>query len=200
MKRLARLLASVPILFLGAVPLAPLCGTLCGTLCGPIAAQEKVASKQERAELKFKELHERMQKLQAMLASTEPEQSKVLSLGNRFIQEKQITQRMGAIKKLMVGESWDESLDQMKGVRKDLSELMDLLQNRNLDLQKLLEEIAKLEAFKQRVDKLIQEQQAEKEASAKSEALEQHLKDLQKAQAQLEELIKRQNDLRAEAN
>jgi hypothetical protein len=192
MKRLARLLASVPILFLGALPLAP--------LPGPLAAQEKVASKQERAELKFKDLHERMQKLQSMLASTEPEQSRVLSVGNRFIQEKRIAQRMGDIKKLMHDESWDESLEQMKGVRKDLSELMDLLQNRNLDLQKLLEEIARLEAFKQRVDKLIQEQQAEKEASGKSEALEQHLKELQKAQAQLEELIKKQTDLRGEAN
>jgi chromosome segregation ATPase len=169
-------------------------------LAAPAFAQERPASKQERAELKFKELHERMQKLQVTLQTSEPEQSRVLQIGNRFVQESGVHERMTAVKKLLADERWDESLEQMLGIHKDLKRLMELLQSRDTDLRKLLEEIAQLEAFKKRVEALIAEQQGEKEAAAKTEALQKHLQELQKAAQQIEQLIERQSAVREETN
>ena len=163
-------------------------------------AQEDPAKLQEKARLKFEELHERMQKLQVLLASTEPESAKTLEVGNRHIQESQLHEAMREVKKLIDGEQWDAALTKMDGVRKDLNSLLDLLLNRNLDLKKLLEEIARLENFLKRVDQLAKDQQAEKDAASETEALEQHLKDLEAAKQKLDELTKGQKDLREQAN
>lgn len=165
-----------------------------------LAAQDDALSKQERARLRFQSLHESMQRLQVALAETSPEESKVLRVGNKFVLEARIPQRMDEVKGLLKQSQWDEALEKMIGVSDQLESLMNLLLNRDLDLKELMEEIEKLEAFKKRVEDLIEEQQKEKEDSARAEALKKHLEDIEEAKAEIEQLIQDQEDVREQAN
>lgn len=169
-------------------------------LASAAIAQQDPTSKQERAQLKFKELHASMQRLQVALAKTGPEDSEVLSLGNKLIQERQIHENMAGVRKLLEESQWDAALAGMDGLRKDLEQLMNLLLNRDMDLKKLLEEIEKLEAFLKRVEGLLGDQHEEKENAARTEALQQQLEAIEKAKSELEDLIGNQQQLRQASN
>ena len=166
---------------------------------GMAIAQEDPTQKQERARLKFTELHDRMQKLQSLLSTTEPEQSKTLGVGNRHIQETSLHDKMRIAKELLDNQSWDEALTKMEEVKKDFDHLLDLLMSRDTDLKKLLEEIARLENYLKRVDQLAKDQQSEKNSAAKSEALSQQLKDIEAAKQQLDALAANQKALAEDA-
>jgi len=162
----------------------------------PTAAQ----SKQELAEGKFKDLTDRMQKLMVVLQKDEPEESKLLGAGLRFVQEKKLHSRLDKAGGLLKQERWDESLVLMGKLREDLRSLLELLQNRNGDLRKLLERIELLEGFKNRADELAKEQQQEKEDSARAEALQKHLKNIEAQRQRAEDLLNQQQALRDETN
>jgi len=173
--------------------------TFCLLFGGMAIAQDDPTQKQERARLRFTELHERMQKLQSLLSTTEPEQSKTLGVGNRHIQETALHEKLRVAKELLDGQSWDEALTKMEEVKKDLDRLLDVLMSRDADLKKLLEEIARLEGYLKRVDQLSKDQQNEKEAAARSEALAQQLKDLAQAKQKLDEIAASQRALQDQA-
>src|SRR5687768_8947432 len=86
----------------------------------PVAA----ASKQELASTKFRELTDRMQKLMPALQKTEPEDSKLLGAGLRYAQEKKLQQRLDNARNLITQEKWDESLEVMTDLKKDLGTLL----------------------------------------------------------------------------
>ena len=157
-------------------------------------------SKQELAQAKFRELTERMKSLMATLQKSEPEESKLLAAGLTFVQEKKMLARLDKAGNLLKQERWDESLVEMGGLKNDLSTLLDLLQNRNTDLRKLLEEIKKLEAFKDRVDQLAKEQTAEKEESVRTEELQKHLADIEAKKQQAQALLAQQKEVREQTN
>ncbi len=159
-----------------------------------------VASKQELASARFQDLTERMQKLMVTLQKAEPEDSKILAAGLQFVQEKKMLPRLDAAGLLLKQEKWDESLLAMGKLKDDLTMLLDLLQNRNTDLRKLLEEIKKLEAFRDRVDQLAKEQGEEKEDSARTEALQRHLAEIEAKKQQAKELLEKQQALRDQTN
>jgi len=162
----------------------------------PTAAQ----SKQQLAEGKFKELTDRMQKLMVVLQKDEPDESKLLGAGLRFVQEKKLHQRLQRAGAMLEQQRWDESLVLMGKLREDLRSLLELLQNRNGDLRKLLERIEQLEDFKDRVDELSKEQQQEKEDSARAEALQKHLENIEAQRQRAEDLLNQQQALRDETN
>jgi len=162
----------------------------------PTAAQ----SKQQLAEGKFKELTDRMQKLMVVLQKDEPDESKLLGAGLRFVQEKKLHQRLQRAGAMLEQQRWDESLVLMGKLREDLRSLLELLQNRNGDLRKLLERIEQLEGFKDRVDELSKEQQQEKEDSARAEALQKHLENIEAQRQRAEDLLNQQQALRDETN
>lgn len=168
-----------------------------------LRAQDPVApvTQQELAVRKFSELTESMQRLHAYLAKVGDEDDiKVLRAGMTLTQEKRIQDGLDRVKALLETEKWDDALTLMHAVRKDLVLLLDVLQNRNTDLQKLLEQIARLEAFKSEVDRLAKEQAAEKEDSARAEALQQQLEAIAKAKAATEQLLAEQKLLREATN
>lgn len=159
-----------------------------------------VTSKQEMARAKFRELTDRMQKLMVVLQKTEPESSGLLAAGLTFVQEKKLHERLEQAGSLMQQERWDDSLAVMTVLRKDLQTLYELLQNRNVDLRKLMEEIQKLQAFRDRVDELGKEQTEEKDASARLEELQKHLAEIEAQKARAEALLAQQKDVREQTN
>jgi len=169
----------------------------------PLGAQQPATTaqgKQELAQDKFRDLTERMQKLMVVLQKDEPEDSKLLSAGLRFVQEKKLHTRLERAGILLQKERWDEGLVVMDKLKADLRSLLELLQNRNADLRKLLERIAQLEQFEKRVDKLAKEQQQEKEDSARAEALQKHLKNIEAQKQRAEDLLAQQKELRDKTN
>lgn len=172
-------------------------------LASPLTAQQppiSAQSKQELAQGKFQELTERMEKLMVVLQKDEPEESKLLSAGLRFVQEKKLHQRLDNAGKLLRQERWDQGLVVMDKLKSDLRSLLELLQNRNADLRELLERIELLEGFKDRVDELSKDQQQEKEDSARAEALQKHLKNIEAQKQRAEDLLAKQQELRDQTN
>lgn len=159
-----------------------------------------VAGKQELARSKFRDLTDRMQKLMVALQKTEPENSTLIASGLTFVQEKKLHPRLENAGSLMQQERWDDALAVMTELRKDLQSLYDLLQNRNVDLKKLLEEIQRLQAFRDRVDALSREQGEEKDASARLEELQKHLAEIEAQKARAEALLAQQRALREQTN
>lgn len=191
---ISRTIAAMATLLL--MTLTPTASVLPAQQDPPTAAQ----SKQQLAEGKFKELTDRMQKLMVVLQKDEPDESKLLGAGLRFVQEKKLHQRLQRAGAMLEQQRWDESLVLMGKLREDLRSLLELLQNRNGDLRKLLERIEQLEGFKDRVDELSKEQQQEKEDSARAEALKKHLENIEAQRQRAEDLLNEQQALRDETN
>ncbi len=163
----------------------------------PPSAQQQ----QQNAEARFRELTESMQRLHAYLAKVgNQDDIKVLRAGMTFVQEKKIDDAMAQIRALLDQQKWDLALERMQVVRKDLVQLMEVLQNRNLDLQQLLAKLEQLKGFRSDVDKLVQEQAAEKEASARTQELQEQLDAIQKAKAATDALLQAQQSLRKATN
>ena len=181
------------LVFALATPLAP---TLSAQAPAPRAALEK----QEAARSKFRDLTDRMQKLMVVLQKSDPDDSKLISVGLTFVQEKKLHQRLEHAGSLLQQERWDDALAVMTELRQDLGRLYELLQNRNVDLRKLMEEIQRLQDFRDRVEQLAKEQGEHKDASAQLEDLQQHLADIEAQKQRAQALLQQQQALRADTN
>jgi len=173
----------------------------------PALAQDPAPtlSKQETARTRFRDLTERMQKLMVVLQQNEADVNAatdvgILRAGTQYVQEAKIHEDMARVRTLLAQERWDDALVQIGQVREKLTKLYEILQNRNEDLRKLLERIARLEAFKNRVDDLAKEQAEEKEDSARTEALQELLEDIAAKKQQVGDLLARQQEVREQAN
>ncbi|GDY01828.1 hypothetical protein LBMAG49_11570 [Planctomycetota bacterium] len=162
---------------------------------------QNASSRQEVAQAKFRELTDRMQALMVILTKDDPHgDARLISVGLKFIAEKRIKTKMESAQSLLTTEKWDDAQKLMTGIQTDLRQLLELLQNRSLDLQKLLEEIARLEAFRSEVDRLVKEQGDEKNASARLEELQKQGAAIEQAKLATERLIAEQQKLRNETN
>lgn len=167
--------------------------------------QTPTLSKQEMARTKFRDLTERMQKLMIVLQKDDTDanaamDASILLAGTQYVQEARIHEHMARVRTLLEQERWDDALVEIGEVRKKLGKLYEILQNRNDDLRELLERIATLEKFKDRVDELAKEQTEEKEDSARTEALQELLKEAEAKRAVAAELLARQQELRDATN
>ena len=151
---------------------------------------------QAEALRRFRDIHERMQRLQLVKAEREPEEAKTLADGNRFIQERALTDAMDEVSKLIEGQRYDEALERMDRVQTDLTALLELLLNRERDLEAKLQEIKRLEDYKKRVEELLDQQRQQKDAAARSEELQKQLEAAEAAKAELDQLLADQQALR----
>ncbi|MGE0142501.1 MAG: hypothetical protein AB7I19_04500 [Planctomycetota bacterium] len=163
-----------------------------------LAAQTDPATLQAEVTRRFEDLHERMRKLQIVKAATAPDESALLESGNRFIEERSLRTGLDEARALMAAQRWDEALQRLEAVQTDLQRLLDVLLARQLDVDKLLAEIKRLENLKNQVDKLITEQRSEKNESAEAEADQQRVKDLEAAKAEIAALLETQRETRAQ--
>ncbi|MGE3173346.1 MAG: hypothetical protein AB7O97_12030 [Planctomycetota bacterium] len=168
---------------------------------GLVAQGGSATERQQLAETRFRELTESMERLHAYLTRVGNEDEvKVLRAGMTLAQERKIQDAMGRVRLLLDNQRWDDAVELMQTVRADLVQLLEVLQNRNTDLQKVLEQIAALQAMRDEVDKLAKEQAAEKADSARTEALQEQLEAIAKARESAEQLLAEQQRLRARTN
>ncbi|MFQ5503572.1 MAG: hypothetical protein ACE5F1_02110 [Planctomycetota bacterium] len=153
---------------------------------------------QKLAYRKFAELKQSMRRLSELLAETEKSKSRRLKSGLRLLKEKEVERTMREIEKLISDEAWLGALDSMKQVQLSLGDLLRFLMERDEDLQEILEKIERLEAFKNQVEKLLEEQRQETGDSSKADDLEKHLEELAATQKKLDELIGEQQALKGQ--
>ncbi len=160
-----------------------------------------VAQQQQSAEARFRELTESMQRLHGYLAKVgNQDDIKILRAGMTLAQEKRIQDAMSQIRALLDQQKWDAALERMQSVRADLVQLLEVLQNRNLDLQQLLAKLEQLKGYRNDVDQLVKEQQSEKDASARTEQLQQRMESIQQAKAAADQLLAEQQALKKDTN
>ncbi len=159
--------------------------------------QAKPTSLQRQAFAKFQDLKASMRRLQKLLSDSDSNKAKRLKAGFGLMSEKKVESQMREIEDLLKLESWEPSLRKMKRVQDDLRLLLSLLLDRDVDLQKLLEEIVRLEGFKKKVEKLIEEQKAEKEWSKQAEKIEKQFEAIERSKADVKKLIGEQKALKA---
>ncbi|MCA8951371.1 MAG: hypothetical protein KDE27_17825 [Planctomycetes bacterium] len=176
---------------------------------GPRAVAQDPAptvSKQELARTKFRDLTERMQGLMLVLQKNDADANAatdagILMAGTQYVQEAKIHEHMALVRQRIEQERWDdETLAEIAALRDKLVRLAEILQNRNDDLRELLERIAQLEKFKDRVDQLAQEQADEKEDSARAEALQKLIKDAEQKRTEAQALLQQQKAVRGTTN
>lgn len=172
-------------------------------LLTPLRAQGQetsVHSRQELARSKFHDLTERMQKLMVLLQKDEPETAKLLVAGTQFVQNKKLQERLSQASNLLQAERWEDALTLMGELRADLNSLYELLQNRSRNVDDLLRKRAQLEQFRDKVDQLAREQGAEKEASARLEALQNQAKAIEAQRQAAQALLQKQQENRDQTN
>lgn len=159
--------------------------------------QDEPLTLQQRAYKKFQELRASMRRLQTELTATDADKAKRLKRGLQLMQERRINEEMRDIETLLTQESWDMSLEKMAKVQKDLAQLLGLLMDRDVDLQELMDEIIRLDAYKKRVEKLIKEQAKLKSESRKAEELAKQLERIERAKAAVQKLKEQQGALKS---
>lgn len=126
------------------------------------------ASLQSLARERYSGLVESLSRLSRELRQREPERAALLQAALRFCGEKGLAESMDAVKAALDAQRWQEALDRMVRVEQDLATLLDLLLARNQQLLELLKEIQRLEELAREAERLIKEQEVERDRARES--------------------------------
>ncbi|MCE9544599.1 MAG: hypothetical protein K8T25_03650 [Planctomycetia bacterium] len=150
--------------------------------------------RQQRVQRLMKQLEDKLLSLTQTLAKTEPERA--ARLEKTLIESKQLSleKRMAVVAGLLDGAQLDKATDEQKKVLKDLERLAEVLlgEDQRKDNQAELE---RLERWKGEVQRLLDEQRAHLNETAKMADKDKALADLQQQIAAVEKLIARQQEL-----
>ena len=152
---------------------------------------------QRTAMEKLSRLSETLSSLSAKLKKIEPAKARLLSAALQYLGEKGVEERMQAVLKDMAARKWQNALDGMDKIEKDLSTLLDLLLDRNKELLDLLEKIRKLQDLGKELDSILKEQESERNQARKTAELQAHRAALLDAAEKLKRLEKAQRALEA---
>lgn len=156
------------------------------TLCGSsLEAQDRTAlTLQREARRQYELLRERLQRL----SSTDGQDRAVLESGNRFLQDRAISEQMSEIESLIEAARYDEALRRMQALRTELTGLLDLLLGRDQEVSDLGAEIERLQDYRRRVRELKEAQQEETERAERSAALASLKQQIEQALTELREI------------
>jgi myosin heavy subunit len=160
--------------------------------------QKDPASLQKEAYSKFVALRASMEDLRKQLAERDESKAERIKRGLRLVQEAKLSERMGEVRDLLEEASWDEAISKMTEVQTRLNQLMLVLLDRDDDLSDILERIETLDAFKKRVDELLDQQRKERDASVEAERLAEQLDRIQQAKQRVNKLLDQQSKLRSD--
>jgi hypothetical protein len=160
----------------------------------PVGVGDELSFRQAKVATEMAELEERIFRLSEALKALEPENASRLMLGLKFAREELILHQMKETQKLLNKLSLSEAAGEEKLLLTKLERLHDLLLATDLDFQLQLERLRQMRDILRRLDKAIAEEERERKASDASTKQERELKRLQKKQASLEELIRREQD------
>ncbi len=150
---------------------------------------------QRTAMEKLDRLSETLSSLSSKLKKVEPGKARLLEAALQYLGEKGVEDEMQAVLQDMAHRKWQNAMDRMDKIEKDLEVLLDLLLDRNKELLALLEKIRKLEDLRKELNSIVQEQRSEREKAAKTASLQAHRAALLDLARKLGELEKAQRGL-----
>ena len=150
---------------------------------------------QRTAMEKLSRLSETLAALSQKLKKAEPGKAGILRAALDYLGEKGVEERMRAVLEEMDAERWQDALDRMAGIEKDLSALLELLLDRNKELLDLLERIRKLQDLRKEMDSLLKEQTRERDQAARTAELQDLRRALEEAARKLARLEAAQRTL-----
>ncbi|MFQ5730397.1 MAG: hypothetical protein ACE5KM_00425 [Planctomycetaceae bacterium] len=192
------LLAAV--LLAGAFPVAPAAGqsaapgkATADTSADKTAPARPLGIRQQRVHRMMQDLERLMTQLAGTLAKTQPEQA--ARLKKAFLQSKALLleKRMTRIADLLDTDDLDAANDEQRKIIADLQKLIKTLLAENDD--ETTKEIRQLQEWKDRINKLLKEEQRQATDSDKIANKDRTLGDLDAQIKQLEKLIKRQQNV-----
>jgi len=116
-----------------------------------------------KASAHMTELEERMYRLSELLREHEPEHAARLLMGLEKSRQELIIDRMRHVRQLLSNKSLDDAITQQQQVKVKLEQLRDLLMSTDLDLLLKLEQLRKLNEALKKLDKIIAEQNRQKQ-------------------------------------
>ncbi len=148
-------------------------------LAGKAPAQDRAVPPdpsllQRTAMEKLTRLSETLSDLSARLGKIEPGKARLLKAALQYLGEKGVEDEMQAVLEDMADRKWQDALDRMGKIQKELETLLELLLDRNKELLALLEKIRNLEELKKELGSIVKEQRSEREKSARTASLQAH--------------------------
>ncbi len=164
-----------------------------------LRAQEPPASDpvllERRAVEKLSRLTETLSDISARLKAADPAKSRLARAALKYLGEKGVEDEMKAALEDMTRGKWQNALDRMDKIQKDLAALLDLLLDRNKQLLDLLEKIQDLENLRKELKDILGEQEAERDQARRTAGLKDLGERLEAAARRLAGLEKEQRDL-----
>ena len=118
--------------------------------------------KQEEARQKLERLEEAMDRLARLLATTEPQNAAKLRLAFREARERLVREGMDRILKYLEERKIDRAIEEQDLVKVNLEEILAVLLEKDIDPRDLLKHIRRIRDILRDLDKVIQDQTAEK--------------------------------------
>ncbi len=140
---------------------------LCIAVTAPASAEpepltrERAVFQQEKALAHMKELEERMFRLAEMIRESQPEDSARLLLGVRQARDELLTERMRQVTELVGSLELRNASDQQQQIISELEALRTLLLTADLNLELKLEQLRKMREAIEKIDALIDKEQAQ---------------------------------------
>ena len=154
--------------------------------------------RQQRIKRMIVELEIQFSELARMLQKDHPEQAEKLVDAFKSSKEMLLEKRMDEITELLDLSKLDSAGEEQKKTIDDVKSLIEFLLKEDNESDRIKEEIKKLQEWKDAIDDLIKDENNLKEESEIHSDKDKALEDLDKQIGQLKELIKRQEELKAD--
>jgi len=179
-------------------------------LCGPVAAQQgtngdgepdgdqavsPLTPRQQRVNRMMRSLESKFLSLAQTLEKTEPERAERLVKAFQQSKELLIEKRMAAIVQMLDLAKLDSASDEQAKIIEDLSQLIRLLLDDDIDPDKLKEEIEKLKRWREMIQQLVKEEKKHLRDSDKVANKDETLAELERQIKAVKELIRREEQL-----
>jgi hypothetical protein len=151
--------------------------------------------RQQRVERMMHDLEEKFRSLAQALQKTEPERAERLARAIEQARELLLQQRMSQVAQRLDEARLDVASSEQKLLLADLKRLLDVLLSEDEDRRKLLEEIERLQRWRDEIARLIAEEAAHHADSAKLDDKDKTLADLARQILALESILRRQQDI-----
>lgn len=154
-----------------------------------------LGARQQRIKRLLNDLETKFAELAAKLNEEQPDQAAKLEEAFKQSKEMLLMQRMDEITTLLDATKLETATDEQNAIISDLKGLIDLLLYEESEYERLQKKIAQLEAWREALDDLIEEETELKEESDSLSDPEEAIRNLDNQIARAKDLIKRQEEL-----
>lgn len=156
---------------------------------------DDLAAQQRRVGERLAKIEETMRRVAKIIEKDNPEQAARLKMAWDRSKSDRNLEKIGEIEDLLEEEYFNEAFDEQKKLEAALNRLLDILLDREAELNDLKDEIDRLESLAQKLDKIIEDERRQYHNTEKFADPEKTLQRAAAAKAKLTDLIAREGKL-----